>query len=302
MQSLDAQNGWVVSANAARRHIPGSLALVIAVLAFAATLWVAPAIYEFAAGLAGHSMNLTIGGVRLVRSLAYFLPLNGAAFIFAFFLFERRPWPLTRAMWFIFGLLAGAVGFFLALAAAYGLGVVRFISESTVSPHLVAGILEAVFIVGLRAFGEEFFFRAWLQPLLARSWGVPLGLMVTSVLFGFVHIISRGVPFIVFVNVTLAGAFFGLLALRTGGLAAPLAAHWTWNAIEQCLVGLTPNPGVDSMGSFFDLDLVGPLMLSGGSDGLNGSLGTTAALIVCVAVLSLAGRSSAGRTSEAEIR
>jgi uncharacterized protein len=302
MQSLDAQNGWVVSANAARRHIPGSLALLIGVLTFAATIWAAPAIYAFAAGLIGHSMNLTIGGVRLMRSLAYFLPLNGTAFILAFFLFERRPWPQARSMWFVFGLLAGAAGFFLALAAAYGLGVVRFIGESTVSPHLVAGIVEAVGIIGLRAFGEEFFFRAWLQPLLARSWGVPLGLMVTSVLFGVVHIVSRGVPFIVFVNVTLAGAFFGLLALRTGGLAAPLAAHWAWNAIEQCAVGLTPNPGVDPMGTIFDLDLVGPSMLSGGSDGLNGSLGTTAALIVCIMLLRLAGPISVGNKRAAEIR
>jgi membrane protease YdiL (CAAX protease family) len=302
MQSLDAQNSWVVSANAARRHIPGSIALLIAVLAFAATLWVAPAIYEFAAGLVGHSMNLTIGGVRLVRSLAYFLPLNGAAFIFAFFLFERRPWPRAKSIWFIFGLLAGAAGFFLALAAAYGLGVVRFISESVLSPHLVAGIVEAVFIIGLRAFGEEFFFRAWLQPLLARSWGVTLGLAVTSILFGLVHVFSRGVPFVVFVNVSLAGAFFGLLALRTGGLAAPMAAHWAWNAIEQCLVGLTPNPGVDSMGTVFDLDLVGRVLFSGGSDGLNGSIGTTAALIVCVALLRLAGPFAGTRTSPAEIR
>lgn len=302
MQPLDAQNGWVVSANAARRHIPGSVALLLAILTFAATIWAAPAVYNFTAGIISPSMNLSVGGIRLLRSFAYFLPLNGTAFILVFFLFERRPWPQARVMWFVTGLLAGALGFFLALADAYGLGVVRFISENTLSPHLVAGLVEATCIIGLRAFGEEFFFRAWLQPLLARSWGVVPGLIVTSVMFGLAHILSRGVPFIVFVNVTLAGVFFGLLALRTGGLAAPLAAHWTWNAIEQCVVGLNPNPGVDSMGTIFDLDLVGPTMLSGGTDGLNGSIGTIVALVLCIVALRFFGPFSSANTSAAEIR
>jgi membrane protease YdiL (CAAX protease family) len=297
MQSLDERNAWVVSANAARRHIPGSIALVIAVATFALTLWAAPWIFDISAGLIGHSMNLTVGGVRLVRSLAYFLPLNGTAFVLAFLWYEWRPWPHARAAWFFFGLLAGSIGFLLALAAAYGLGVVRFIGESPVTPHLLMGIGQAVLIIGLRTFGEEFFFRAWLQPLLARSWGVPAGLIVTSILFGLIHVFSRGVPLVVMINVTLAGAFFGLIALRTGGLAAPFAAHWAWNAIEQCAFGLVPNPGFDSMGTFVDLDLVGPTLLSGGSDGLNGSLGTTAVLVVCVVALGWMGRSSVGRES-----
>ena len=293
MQSLDAQNAWVVSANAARRHIPGSLALLLAVAAFALTLWAGPSIFNFAAGLIARSMVLGTGGVRLVQSLAYFLP---PVLVLAFLWFEWRPWPHARPGWFFFGLLAGTVAFFLALAAVYELGVVRFIARSALTPHLLSGISGAVLIIGLRTFGEEFFFRAWLQPLLARNWGVPAGLAATSLLFGLVHVFSRGVPFIVLVNVTLAGAFFGLLALRTGGLAAPFAAHWVWNAIEQCVFGLVPNPGVDSMGTFIDLDLVGPTLLSGGSDGLNGSLGTTAVLVVCVAVIGLMGR-SVGRES-----
>ena len=295
MQSLDEQNAWVVSANTARRHIPGSIALVIAVASFVLTIWAGPGIFNFAADVIGRAMILGTGGVRLVRSLAYFLPSILAV---AFLLFERRPWPRGGAAgWFFFGLLAGTVGFLLALGAVYGLGVVRFIGDSAVTPQHLSGIGGAVLIIGLRTFGEEFFFRAWLQPLLVRSWGVPLGLAVTSILFGLVHVFSRGVPPVVLVNVTLAGAFFGLIALRTGGLAAPFAAHWAWNAIEQCGFGLVPNPGFDSMGTFVDLDLVGPTLLSGGSDGLNGSLGTTVVLVVCVVALGLMGRSSVGRAS-----
>ncbi|HUO93199.1 MAG TPA: type II CAAX endopeptidase family protein [Rhizomicrobium sp.] len=298
MQALDAENAWVVSANAARRHIPGSVALLMAVAIFGLTLWSAPSIFAFESKLIGQSVNL--GGIRLMISIAYFLPLNGMAIALAFLWFEGRPWPRARISWLFFGLLAGVVGFLLALAAAYGLGVVKFMGQSAVEPKLLAGIGGAGLIIGLRTFGEELFFRAWLQPLLARSWGVPLGLLVTSLLFGLIHVVTRGVPFIVLMNVTLAGVFFGLLALRTGGLAAPFAAHWAWNVIEQCGFGLVPNPGSDPMGTFIDLDLVGPTLLSGGGDGLNGSLGTTAALIVCVAALGFLTRSSIKRAGAVE--
>jgi len=300
MQSLDAENAWVVSANAARRHIPGSLALLIAVAAFSLTLWAARPIFDFESRLFGGSVNLTAGDIRLMVSIAYLLPLNGMTFVLAFLLFEWRPWPKAHVGWAFFGLLAGTVGFLLALAAAYGLGVVRFMSASPITPQLLAGIGGAGLIIGLRTFGEELFFRAWLQPLLARSWGVPLGLAATSLLFGLIHVVTRGVPAVVFMNVTLAGFFFGLLALRTGGLSAPFAAHWAWNAIEQCVFGLVPNPGADPMGTFYDLDLVGPTLMSGGADGLNGSLGTTAALLVCIAALGFVTRASADRTSTIE--
>jgi len=43
------------------------------------------------------------------------------------------------------------------------------------------------------------------------------------------------------------------------------------------------NPGIDPLGSAFDLDLVGPLPLSGRIEGLNGSLFLTAVLLIAMA-------------------
>jgi membrane protease YdiL (CAAX protease family) len=301
MQSLDDQNGWVVSANAARRHIPGSVALGIAILTFAITLSAAPAIIVFAKSLFGQDAHFSIGGIRLTVSLSYFVPLNATVGLLGYLWYERRPWPRAHLSWFPFGLLAGTIAFLMTLAVAYALGVVRFVSSSAISIPFLVGLTEAVLIIGLRTFGEEFFFRAWLQPLLARSWGVPAALAATSILFGLVHVASRGIPLVALINVTLAGAFFGLLAFRTGGLAAPFAAHWIWNALEQCMFGLTPNPGVDPMGTIIDLDLIGPTLLAGGPDGLNGSLGTTVILIVCVAALTFATRLTSWRQAEAEV-
>jgi hypothetical protein len=97
-----------------------------------------------------------------------------------------------------------------------------------------------------------------------------------------------------FLNVFLAGVLFGVLALRTGGLWAPVAAHWAWNAAEMSGLGLTPNPGLDPLGSVWDMDLGGPSWLGGGRDELNGSITATAvlvaAIVICAALRSTASR------------
>jgi hypothetical protein len=82
---------------------------------------------------------------------------------------------------------------------------------------------------------------------------------------------------------------FGLLAMRTGGLWAPFAAHWAWNWGEQSVAGATPNPGIDSLGALFDLDLSGPALLSGGADALNGAISTTVVLGILALGLGLVG-------------
>ena len=146
---------------------------------------------------------------------------------------------------------------------------------------MVAGLL-----VLLQCWAEEALFRGWLQPALCDRWGVWAGLGVTTVLFGAAHSVQTPSP-VAILNATLAGLLFGLLALRTGGLAAPIAAHFGYNWAEQSIFGLTPNPGVDAMGSAFNFDLGGPTIFSGGVDELNGSISVTIALGVVIALLGL---------------
>ena len=91
-------------------------------------------------------------------------------------------------------------------------------------------------------------------------------------------------------NLMLGGMAFGLLALRSGGLWAPFAAHTAWNWIESGVLGLEPNPGVGAGGSILDLDIVGAGLWSGGGDAMNGSLAATLVLLLGVAGLVLSSR------------
>jgi serine/threonine protein phosphatase PrpC len=62
--------------------------------------------------------------------------------------------------------------------------------------------------------------------------------------------------------------------------------HFGWNWSEAMLFGLTPNPGSILAGSISDFDLVGPVLLGGGDEGLNTN-SISAALLVLIGILLL---------------
>jgi hypothetical protein len=84
------------------------------------------------------------------------------------------------------------------------------------------------------------------------------------------------------INLMAGGLWFGLLALRSGGLVAPLMAHFAWNAIEDLGFGLTPNPGAGPLGSLMNWDLLGQTLWGATEAGLNDSIGTTVVLTALI--------------------
>jgi membrane protease YdiL (CAAX protease family) len=174
------------------------------------------------------------------------------------------------------GAAFGTLGFGAAVGLTSLLGALAF--GAPPPPLPVLGFAVAILLTAFQVWGEEFFFRGWLQPALGRRLGAAWGLGLASAVFGAAHAIGRHLGVVALVNDGLAGLAFGLLYRRTGGLAAPFAAHFAWDFLEQGVAGLTPNPGVDPLGSIFNLELAGPGWIAGGMDELNGSLACTLAL------------------------
>jgi uncharacterized protein len=77
------------------------------------------------------------------------------------------------------------------------------------------------------AYGEEFFFRGMLQPMVGRWLRSDIaGLLATSVLFGLAHLGFRGFPNWNFVALAaVAGLFYGTAFMRTGSVRAAMVAH-----------------------------------------------------------------------------
>jgi membrane protease YdiL (CAAX protease family) len=87
------------------------------------------------------------------------------------------------------------------------------------------GVTMLILIVGIGApIVEEIFYRGLLQRSLERRFGVWPGILGSALLFGLSHFQLLQLPALV-----LFGIVLGLLAHRTGRLAAPIAAHIVFN-------------------------------------------------------------------------
>jgi membrane protease YdiL (CAAX protease family) len=76
-------------------------------------------------------------------------------------------------------------------------------------------------VAALAGIGEELLFRGAMQTKLGE-WTTPVtGLVITSLLFGAAHALSK----LYFVFAVAVGAFLGWLTLRYNDLVAPIVAH-----------------------------------------------------------------------------
>ena len=86
-------------------------------------------------------------------------------------------------------------------------------------------VLDLVMISLLAGIGEELFFRGFLHGLLEHRVGAGVTLLVSSILFGLAHCISR--EYALFTG--LMGLVLGGLYLLTGDLLASMIAHASYD-------------------------------------------------------------------------
>jgi membrane protease YdiL (CAAX protease family) len=187
--------------------------------------------------------------------------------------------------------IGGAVGLLgIAIATGYA-GIAGTLRGGGGTGGMVSLLLGAALVL-FQAGAEELYFRGWIQPALARAWGVVPAILVTATVFAGLHFLGAGANApLAFVNFLLGGTLFGVLAER-GGLAGAIAAHFAWNGTEQLVLGLDPNPGLGSFGSLLDLELAGPAGWGGSAEGLNASLAMAMALMVVLVPLMILARAA----------
>jgi membrane protease YdiL (CAAX protease family) len=253
--------------------------LAIALLAATAILTVAQIAFSALAasealaslGLAGTEALFTFllfGALLLVALIG--IRLDGG---------RRRLFGSASALRAVSG---AAIGLSALLAAAALAALAASVATGTGRAQGVAAILIGTVAILFQASVEEVYFRGWLQPVLVRRWGRTVGLLVAATAFAALHVAGGARTPLTLVNLLLGGLLFGILAMRSGGLAAPMAAHAAYNWAEQILLGLDPNPGTGSFGAMFDFDLVGSTWWGGSDEGLNASVAVTCVLIALI--------------------
>lgn len=181
--------------------------------------------------------------------------------------------------WLLIGLLTGTGGLLITIGYAWLNG--EIVAGAVASAEMMA-ILLGMALTLVQTGTEELLFRGWLQPVLVERLGALAGVTLGAILFTGFHLTAGVRAPLSLINVTLAGALFGLLALRSGGIVASITAHFAWNAIEDLVLGLVPNPGNGALGSLLDYDLLGGALWGGQEEGLNASIGTTVVLLALI--------------------
>lgn len=135
----------------------------------------------------------------------------------------------------------------LSAAAIRGADALVPVTSTSATPASLPGITA---IIGmwlgyalLPALAEELMYRGLVQPQITRRWGAAWGIGVAAGLFAFSHLHAAG-----FLPHLVMGAWFGLLAWRTGSLWASTWAHVLNNTWAVCL--LVAFPGLEVLASW----------------------------------------------------
>jgi membrane protease YdiL (CAAX protease family) len=199
-----------------------------------------------------------------------------------------------------------------ATGAAWGLTALSLLILTLRSLHLLsfdaqldhgwailgwgAAQLIAFLLVGLV---EEYLFRGYLQFTLmrgligagnlisrphARSIAFWIATVITSALFFAAHLGNEGEDKVGLLLVFLAGVVFVVALWRTGSLWWGIGFHTAWDWSQSYLYGV-PDSGTLMQGRLFATHAMGNPLLSGGSDGPEGSVFCIAVLLLIIVVL-----------------
>jgi CAAX protease family protein len=161
--------------------------------------------------------------------------------------YDRPPWralgwePLPSGQMgrgsIVMGLIFGGILLSFVVAAASQLfpPKTQLPVEQIMQDHRAA-ILFMVMAVLVAPVVEETLFRGFLYPVVARSFGVPAGIVITGTLFGLLHASQlSGGPWLV-VLIVFVGCVFTWIRARTGTVLASFIVHTAYNGIQ--VVGL----------------------------------------------------------------
>lgn len=196
--------------------------------------------------------------------------------------FANFGFHLNRNWWsdLGFGLLLGAFLMAVIFLVEWVAGWITVTGTLVMSgeynqPFLKGFVFSLLYFIAV-GIQEELFSRGYQLKNLAEGLrGVPpLGApgaivaatLLSSALFGYLHIGNPNATFVSTFNIFLAGIFLAMGFILTGELAIPIGLHITWNFFQGTVFGF-PVSGMASAFSIFGIEQGGDTLITGGMFG-----------------------------------
>ena len=197
--------------------------------------------------------------------------------------FNKNNWLKKYSLGFLIGLAMMSIIVLILLPFGY-----ITIEKNPIQPvgvSAIASVLVILFGWIIQGATEEIVTRGWLLNVLSTKYNIGVGLLISSTLFGLMHLTNPNVNYIDVINIILVGLFYGLYVIKTNDLWAVCGMHSAWNFAQGNIFGFKVS-GLDvSVGSLIDLNLVGSDFVTGGIFGPEAGITATFILLASIGIL-----------------
>ena len=197
--------------------------------------------------------------------------------------FNKNNWLKKYSLGFLIGLAMMSI----IVLILFPFGYIT-VEKNPIQPVGISAIASVLIILLgwiIQGATEEIVTRGWLLNVLSTKYNIGVGLLISSTLFGLMHLTNPNVNYIAVINIILVGLFYGLYVIKTNDLWAVCGMHSAWNFAQGNIFGFKVS-GLDvSVGSLIDLNLVGSDFVTGGIFGPEAGITATFILLASIGIL-----------------
>lgn len=176
-------------------------------------------------------------GFLLISQVAVFLGTFSAIFFVSKVIDKQKPAFLNSMLkpeGLFFGVFLGAIEIFLIII------ILSLTTKIIITFHgFNFSFLLYVIIFFLIAVSEEAISRGFIFANLYNQSNKYLGIIISSLIFGLMHVFNSSFNWIAMLNIVLVGIFFCQLYLKRMNLSIPIGFHFSWNLLQGPVFGFS---------------------------------------------------------------
>lgn len=186
---------------------------------------------------------------------------------------------------FMKGFGIGFLMFSLVTLLMYSFGIITLKQGLSIGVRSIPSIL--VIIPGwiIQSSSEEILTRGWFMNVVGAKHKPIIGFIISSALFGFLHIFNPGVNILSIINIILVGFMFGLYVIYTQDLWGACGIHAAWNFSQGNIFGFKVSGLELNSDSLLKFSSNGHNLLTGGEFGPEASIFATIVISITIGIL-----------------